>query len=56
MNVGVAAGKYFTAICFALLIASGGHAMAVVAPPEVAFPVSIDSYQDEQIHSLLANC
>jgi hypothetical protein len=56
VNVGVAAGKYFTAICFALLLASGGHAMAVVAPPEVAFPVSIDSYQDEQIHSLLANC
>lgn len=54
MNVGVATGKYFIAICFALLLASGGHAMAVVAPPEVAFPVPIDSYQDQQIHSLPA--
>lgn len=54
MNFGITTGKDFIAICFALLLVSGGHAMAVVAPPEVAFPVSIDSYQDEQIHSLPA--
>jgi Putative Na+/H+ antiporter len=54
VNFGITTGKDFIAICFALLLVSGGHAMAVVAPPEVAFPVPIDSYQDEQIHSLPA--